>query len=95
MNQIISQTGDLAPITKTEFSTFTYLVTSVREDGNTLVETDIVVSSNIVTSTPGAVEATPVLEQVSLINIHDVNWELHHGRCLDCYLLPGQIEIIR
>ena len=72
------QVGDLAPITKTEFSTFTYLVTSVREDGNTLVETDIVVSSNIVTSTPGAVEATPVLEQVSFIDIHDVTCHVDH-----------------
>lgn len=59
----------MAPVTKTEYSTFTYLVTSVRPDGNTLVETDIVVSSNIVTSTPGSgpsgsVEPTPSLPQL-------------------------------
>ena len=64
----------MAPVTKTEYSTFTYLVTSVRPDGNTLVETDIVVSSNIVTSTPGSgpsggVEATPSLPQVVSIII--------------------------
>ena len=51
----------MAPVTKTEYSTFTYLVTSVRPDGNTLVETDIVVSSNIVTSTLDSIEATPSL----------------------------------
>ena len=57
-------------MTKTEYSTFTYLVTSVRPDGNTLVETDIVVSSNIVTSTPGSgVEPTPSLPQ--LVSITD------------------------
>ena len=59
----------MAPVTKTEYSTFTYLVTSVRPDGNTLVETDIVVSSNIVTSTPGSgpsgsVEPTPSLPKL-------------------------------
>ena len=60
----------MAPVTKTEYSTFTYLVTSVRPDGNTLVETDIVVSSNIVTSTPGSgVEPTPSLPQ--LVSITD------------------------
>ena len=64
----------MAPVTKTEYSTFTYLVTSVRPDGNTLVETDIVVSSNIVTSTPGSgVEPTPSLPQLVSItdNIRD------------------------
>ena len=51
------------PVTKTEFSTFTYLVTSIRPDGHTEVDTNIVVSSNIVTST-GTVEPTPTLDQV-------------------------------
>ena len=64
---------------QTEYSTFTYLVTSVRPDGNTLVETDIVVSSNIVTSTPdsglsGGVEATPSLP---LLSPHETVEESH------------------
>ena len=49
-------------MTKTEYSTFTYLVTKLGGDGSTRVETDIVVSSNLVTTT-GGVEPTPVLAQ--------------------------------
>ena len=49
-------------MTKTEYSTFTYLVTKLGGDGSTRVETDIVVSSNVVTTT-GGVEPTPVLAQ--------------------------------
>ena len=69
----------MAPVTKTEYSTFTYLVTSVRPDGNTLVETDIVVSSNIVTSTPGSgVEPTPSLPQ--LVSITDKLSKTRNGQ---------------
>ena len=73
---MIFQVSDLTPVTKTEFSTFTYLITSVRDDGNTLVETDIVVSSNIVTGLP-SVEPTPLLDQVSVTHVmtDQINWE--------------------
>ncbi|TRY69249.1 hypothetical protein TCAL_13171 [Tigriopus californicus] len=50
---------DPSPIVKTEYSTFTYFVTSVVED-STVTKTDIVVSSNIVTEA-GIPEATPLL----------------------------------
>ena len=45
---------------KTEYSTFTYFITSL-DNGKTVTSTDIVVSSNIVTSPP-VIEATPVLQ---------------------------------
>ena len=63
-----SATVESTPVTLTEFSTFTYLVTSIREDGHTEVDTNIVVSSNIVTST-GIVEPTPTLDQVTTISM--------------------------
>ena len=53
-------------MTRTEYSTFTYFITSLRGD-QTVTDTDIVVSSNVV-SGPASVEATPALprpEQVS------------------------------
>ena len=46
---------------KTEYSTFTYFITSVQ-DGQTVTSTDIVVSSNVVTAPP-TIEATPVLQE--------------------------------
>ena len=53
------QTSQPAPITTTEYTTFTYFAT--RKVGEkTLTETDIVVSSNIVTTT-ARVEPTPSL----------------------------------
>ena len=48
---------------KTEYSTFTYFITSL-EDGQTVTSTDIVVSSNVVTSLP-SIEATPLLKDVA------------------------------
>ena len=48
---------------KTEYSTFTYFITSL-EDGQTVTSTDIVVSSNVVTSLP-SIEATPLLQDVA------------------------------
>ena len=44
---------------KTEYSTFTYFITSLSE-GKTVTDTDIVVSSNVVTRPP-TIAATPVL----------------------------------
>jgi hypothetical protein len=63
-----TKTRNLPDVTKTEYSTFTYFITSLQ-GGETVTSTDIVVSSNIVTSNPG-IEATPTLplwqqEQVS------------------------------
>ena len=53
------QTSQPAPITTTEYTTFTYFAT--RKVGEkTVTETDIVVSSNIVTTT-ARVEPTPSL----------------------------------
>ena len=53
------QTSQPTPITTTEYTTFTYFAT--RKVGEkTLTETDIVVSSNIVTTT-ARVEPTPSL----------------------------------
>ena len=53
------QTSQPTPITTTEYTTFTYFAT--RKVGEkTVTETDIVVSSNIVTTTP-SVEPTPSL----------------------------------
>jgi len=46
-------------VVKTEYSTFTYFITSLRE-GQTVIDTDIVVSSNVVTRPP-TIAATPVL----------------------------------
>ena len=46
-------------VVKTEYSTFTYFITSL-EGGKTVTSTDIVVSSNVVTSSAG-VEPTPSL----------------------------------
>ena len=45
---------------KTEYSTFTYFVTSLNPAGQTVTSTDIIVSSNVVTETIG-VEPTPGL----------------------------------
>jgi len=63
-----TKTANLPDITKTEYSTFTYFITSLKGE-QTVTSTDIVVSSNIVTSNPG-VEPTPSLpnwqqEQIS------------------------------
>ena len=45
---------------KTEYSTFTYFVTSLNPAGQTVTSTDIIVSSNVVTETIN-VEPTPGL----------------------------------
>jgi len=63
-----TKTHNLPEVTKTEYSTFTYFITSLQ-GGETVTSTDIVVSSNIVTSHPG-IEATPTMpnwqnEQIS------------------------------
>ena len=50
-------------VVKTEYSTFTYFITSL-EGGKTVTSTDIVVSSNVVTSPP-SIEATPLLQDVA------------------------------
>ena len=50
-------------VVKTEYSTFTYFITSL-ENGQTVTSTDIVVSSNVVTSLP-SIEATPLLQDVA------------------------------
>ena len=50
-------------VVKTEYSTFTYFITSL-EGGKTVTSTDIVVSSNVVTSSP-SIEATPLLQDVA------------------------------
>ena len=50
-------------VVKTEYSTFTYFITSL-EGGKTVTSTDIVVSSNVVTSPP-SIEATPLLQDVT------------------------------
>ena len=52
-----------ANVVKTEYSTFTYFITSL-EDGQTVTSTDIVVSSNVVTTLP-SIEATPLLQDVA------------------------------
>lgn len=66
-----SRTQGEEDVTRTEYSTFTYFITSLRGD-QTVTDTDIVVSSNVV-SGPASVEPTPALprpEQVSkLYNI--------------------------
>ena len=49
-----------ANVVKTEYSTFTYFITSLS-NGQTVTATDIVVSSKVVT-TPPSIEATPVLQ---------------------------------
>ena len=54
-----SKTKHSPEVTKTEYSTFTYFITSLQ-GGETVTSTDIVVSSNIVYSNP-AIEATPTL----------------------------------
>ena len=48
---------------KTEYSTFTYFVTSLNPAGQTVTSTDIIVSSNVVTETIG-VEPTPGLSNL-------------------------------
>ena len=54
---------------KTEYSTFTYFVTSLNPAGQTVTSTDIIVSSNVVTETIG-VEPTPGLSnQFNLVCI--------------------------
>ena len=47
-------------VVKTEYSTFTYFVTSLNPAGQTITSTDIIVSSNVVTETIN-VEPTPGL----------------------------------
>ena len=47
-------------VVKTEYSTFTYFVTSLNPAGQTVTSTDIIVSSNVVTETIN-VEPTPGL----------------------------------
>ena len=54
-----SKTQSSPEVTKTEYSTFTYFITSLQ-GGETVTSTDIVVSSNIVYSNP-AIQATPTL----------------------------------
>ena len=55
---------------QTEYSTFTYFVTSLAPGGATVTSTDIVVSSNVVTRTEaaGPVQATPSLPQQSFVS---------------------------
>ena len=56
----VLQEADLEPssIVLTEYSTFTYYLTSLIA-GQTVTKTDIIVSSNVVTQSP---QATPLLE---------------------------------
>ena len=54
-----TETSQAAPIVTTEYTTFTYFATRKVGD-RTITETDIVVSSNVVTSS-GGVEPTPSL----------------------------------
>jgi hypothetical protein len=54
-------------VVKTEFSTFTYLITSLNGDAAS-VSTDIVVSTNIITESAPQVLATPVLPDIVASN---------------------------
>ena len=56
-------------VVKTEYSTFTYFITSL-EGGKTVTSTDIVVSSNVVTSPP-SIEATPLLQDVASTQVSE------------------------
>ena len=58
-------------VVKTEFSTFTYLITSLQGT-ESLISTDIVVSTNLVTETVNPFLATPVLPQLNSDFVSDL-----------------------
>ena len=63
----IIQAGQIQPtsVIKTEYSTFTYFITSL-DGSQTVTSTDIVVSSNVVTETLNKAQATPILQATPL-----------------------------
>ena len=66
------QAGQIEPssVIKTEYSTFTYFITSL-DGSQTVTSTDIVVSSNVVTET--LLQPTPVLEATQLASSNYVS----------------------
>ena len=69
-----------ANVVKTEYSTFTYFITSLS-NGQTVTATDIVVSSKVVT-TPPSIEATPVLQDWGKDQVSWCNLTLWKGMAL-------------
>jgi len=63
----VNTAGQIQPtsVIKTEYSTFTYFITSL-DGSQTVTSTDIVVSSNVVTETLNKIQATPLLQATPL-----------------------------
>jgi len=63
----VNTAGQIQPtsVIKTEYSTFTYFITSL-DGSQTVTSTDIVVSSNVVTETLNKAQATPILQATPL-----------------------------